>query len=1023
MNWAQFSIKNRYTIFTLIIGIILMGVFAKATIQEQLMPDTSPPLINVMTNYPGASANEVAEDVSKVLEEEIALVSGVETIKSTSQNELSVIKIEFYYGTDEDKAALDVENAVNKISQKLPPQAQKPQVLKFDTSDKPVLTIALKSEKLSLENIRTLADNKLKNELQLLENVATVDVFGGHKEQINIFLQNDVIKAYNLTPESIIKNIKLNNSASSIGRLIKDDQELIIRIDEKFQNVEDIKNLVVYAQGNQILYMKDVAEVTKGTEESRSLFSVNGEQAISLQIIKKDRANTVDTVDQVLDKIEQLQGQYNNIEFATVSNDANFTKQVTGNMTASILIAIILTALIIIFFIVSIRESLIVALAMPLSFLSALGLMRIFGLYLDLITLSALILSIGFVVDNSIVVVESIMRHHKELGKDIREAAIDGTKEIIHAVLAGTSTTIIVLIPLLFLQGFIGKVFGPLAMTLIFTLLSSLFVSLTIIPLLVSLDIKLSWFAKLEVVLTKISTPFNNFMNKLLAIYLIILRKALDWRKTILVGCVLILLLSAMALSNIGMELFPKMDTGSFKVSVEAQPGSTLLNTHQIVREIEGVLEKEDEIINYSAQVGYEPGGHFLGETGALGVNQAYFTVDLTSRKERKETIWQIQNRVREAIGRIPDINSFTVKEVGGAVTASQAPVDIRISGQDKELLNHIADELIEEVDNIPGLVNVYKGWEIKTPEIRFVLDKSRMAELNLSSQLVIDQIFNNVQGITVGGLEQGGNINDLAISIRYAENDRDNIAGLLDQVIVSPLGIKLPLSEIAEVRYEKSSNIITRENQEYTIDIYGGTKDRAFSHVISDIEKIIDQKQLPTGYNVELTGELSELKTSLGDLGFSLILAVILVYLLLVAQFKSFLHPFIIMAAVPLVLLGVAISLVITNSYVSMPVILGLILLAGTVVNNSILLIDYILNERKKGNYGQEGIINSVRIRFRPIMMTALSDVAGMLPLALELALGSERFSPLAIAVIGGILTASFLTLIIVPVLYSFVK
>jgi len=986
------------------------------------MPDTSPPLVNVMTNYPGASAQEIAENVSEILEEEISLVSGVKKVKSTSQNDLSVVQVEFYFGINEDQGALDVESAINRITYKLPSQVQKPQVLKFNTSDKPVLTIALKSSEISLEEIRSIADNKLKTELQLLESVAAVDVFGGHSEQLNISLKNDVIKEYNLTPEKTINALKLNNFASSAGRLSEDGQELLIRIDERFHSIEEVKNLVVSSQNNQTIYLKDVADVTKGESEQRSLFRVKGEQAISLQIIKKDSANTVAAVEQVLEKLEEIKGKHEIIDFTIVNNDAIFTKQVVDNMTTSILMAIILTALIILLFIISLTESLIVALSMPLSFLSSLSLMKIFGLQFDLITLSALILSIGFVVDNSIVVVESIMRNHKELGKNIKDSAVDGTKEIILAVLAGTGTTIIVLIPLLFLEGFIGKVFGPLAKTLIFTLLSSLFVSLTIIPLLVSLDIKITFLSNIEKGLKKIIMPFNLFMDKTRILYINILKKALSWKKTVLVISIFCLVLSGLTLRGIGMELFPKLDTGALTISVEVQPGSNIDETNRIVKNIETILARENEIINYSAQIGYEPGGHFLGEMGALGVNQAYFTVDMSSRKEREETIWQIQDRIRNSITKIPGINSFVIKEVGSAAVAtSQAPIDVRISGPDKELLNYLADDLLEEIDDISGLVNLYKGWEINTPELRLILDKQRLAELGLNSQIVTNQIFTNIQGINVGAVKQEGNVKDLAINIRYTERDRNSVEDLLDQVIVSPLGIKVPLGAIAEVSNQKSSNIITRENLEYTIDIYGYTQDRAFSHVVNDIEELINHKQLPTGYSAAITGEQSELKTSLWDLAFSLILAIILVYLLLVAQFKSFLHPFTIMAAVPLVLIGVAAALIITNKFVSMPVILGLILLAGTVVNNSILLVDYILNEHKKGNTGQEAIINSVQMRFKPIMMTALSDAAGMLPLALELALGSERFSPLAIAVIGGLLAATFLTLIVVPVLFAY--
>jgi len=1024
LNWAQFSVKNKYTIFALIIAIVMFGFFAKNTLKVQLMPDTSPPLINVMTNYPGASAQEVAENVSEVLEEEISLVSGVKNVKSISQNDLSIVKVEFYYGVNEDQAALDVENAVNRVNYKLPPQVRQPQVLKFNTSDKPILTIGLKSDEITLEEVRFLADNKLKAELQLLENVAAVDIFGGHKEQINIYLKNEAIEAYNITADNILNTLKLNNSSHSAGRLIDKEQEILLRIDEKFHNIEELKKQIVFSNNNETIYLKDIADIKKNAGEQRSLFRVGEEEAISLQIIKKNSANTVETVEEVMAKLAELQRKYDNLDFLIVSNDAIFTNQVVNNMTSSIMYAIILTALIILLFIVSLKEALIVALSMPLSFFSSLSLMKIFDLQLDLITLSALILSIGFVVDNSIVVVESIMRHYKKLEKNIQKAAIDGTKEIILAVLAGTGTTIIVLIPLLFLEGFIGKVFGPLAKTLIFTLTSSLFVSLTIIPLLVTLDFKLGILENLERGLKKLIIPFNAMMDKVLDFYLNLLKKSLTWRKTVLMVSVLLLVFSGWVLKNIGMEIFPKLDTGALTISLETEPGANINQTNKIVKDIEKILAKEKEVINYSTQIGYEQGGHFLGETGALGVNQAYFTIDVSSRKEREETIWQIQDRIRNSVNNIPGIKSLVVKEVGStAVSTSTAPIDVRISGPNKEILNFLAEDFQQQIKNISGAVNVYKSWDLTTPELKLILDKERLAEIKLNSQMVINQIFSNMQGTKVGGLELGENIDDLIINVRYAPEERDEIQDLLDQVIVSPLGIKVPLSEIAEIKEEKSSNLVTRENLEYTIDIYGYTQNRAFSHVISDIGRLITNKQLPAGYSVAITGEQAELKTSLGDLSFSLGLAIFLVYLLLVVQFKSFIHPFTIMAAVPLVLIGVAVALLISKKFVSMPVLLGLILLAGTVVNNSILLVDYILNERDQGEYGQEGILNSVKIRFRPIMMTALSDIAGMLPLALELALGSERFSPLAIAVIGGILTATFLTLIVVPVLYSFIE
>lgn len=1024
MNWTRLSIKNKYTIFALIISIVVFGIYAKNTLNVQLMPDTAPPLVSVVTNYPSASAQEVGDNVTEVLEEEIFLVAGVKKVKSTSQSNLSLIKIEFHYGTNVDEAALDVENAINKIAYRLPAMAQKPQVVKFSTSDKPIVTLALGSEELTLEEIRTLADNELKSKFQQIESVAAVDVFGGHEKQINIYLNRNDILAYNITSQMVSNALSQYNIAASAGRITDSASESLIRIDEKFTNIQELDNLIVSEFKGQNIYLKDIAVIEESENEQRSLFKINGKESISMQIIKKSDANTLETTEVVLEQMHLLEQKYPSIVFTVANNDAVFTSQVMNNMTTTMMVAVFMTFLILLMFISSINESIIVALSMPLSFLCSLSLMKLFNIPLDMITLSALILSMGFVVDNSIVVVENIMRHHKELDKDMKTAAIEGTQEIMLSILAGTGTTLIVLIPLLFMESFIGSVFGPLSKTLIFTLTASYFVAVTIVPLLLILWQKGSRLKKMDAYLTeRIAAPFHKFMDSVKNFYIKLLEKALTRKKTVLIGSIFLLLLSVVIFMKIGMEVFPKIDSGTFTISVEADPGFNLQQTNKIIEDIELLLKNEPEVVISSAQAGYEPGGHFLGETGALGVNQGYFTVVLTSRKERSETIWQIEERLRNEIKKIPGIRSLVIKESGStAVASTVAPIDLRISGPNQEVLDYIANDLVRKIELIPGTVNIYRSWHSSNPEIKLNLNSHRLAELGLTPQAVTNQLFIDLQGREVGKLDQGNN-NQTAIVVRYEEDGRNNLNSFLETIIVSPKGIKIPLREIAEISTEQNPNLVTREDMEYTLDIYGFTQDRAFSHVISEIQTLLDSTPLPEGYAITVAGEQSDLMDSVGDLRLSLIIAVLFVYLLLLSQFKSFIHPLTIMAAIPLMLIGVALALILTGKYISMPVLLAFILLAGTVVNNAILLVDFIITQRNIGRHGDDAIIDAVRLRFRPIMMTALSDIAGMLPLALELALGSEKLSPLSISIIGGISASTFLTLIIIPVLFSFIE
>lgn len=1024
MNWTKFSIKNKYTIFALIISVIFLGIYAKNTLNVQLMPDTAPPSVSVMTNYPGASAQEVGQNVTEILEEEISLVDGVKKVKSTSQSDLSLIKVEFYYAINVDEAALDIENAIAKVTSKLPAVVQKPQVVKFSTSDKPILTLALESEEMTLEEIRTLADNELKNSFQQIESVAAVDVFGGHEKQINVYLNRNDIVAYNITSQMVSNALAQYHIAASAGRVTESSSESLIRIDEKFTTLQELDHLILSELNGQTIFLKDIAEIEEGEREQRSLFKVSGTEAISMQIIKKSDANTVETAEAVLEQMHLLEGKYPDIDFTVANDDAVFTNQVMNNMTTSMMAAVFMTFLILLLFINSINESIIVALSMPLSFLCSLGLMKVFGLPLDMITLSALILSMGFVVDNSIVVVENIMRHHNELHKDMKSAAIEGTREIMLSILAGTGTTLIVLIPLLFIESFIGKVFGPLAKTMIFTLTASYVVAVTVVPLLLILWQKGTILKKADLCLNQyIALPFHRVVNAVKEFYLALLKVSLTRKKTVLSGSLVLLLISVILFVNIGLEVFPRIDSGTFTISVEADPSFTLEQTDRIIQDIEALLKNEPEVIISSVQAGYEPGGHFLGETGALGVHQGYFTVGLTSRKERSETIWQIEDRLRNEIDQIPGIRSLVIKESGStAVASTVAPIDLRISGPNQEVLDYIASDLEGRVKLVPGTVNIYRSWHSSNPEIRLQLNDRRLAELGLTPQAVANQLFMDLQGKEVGKLDLGDN-GQAAIVVRYEVEGRNSLSDLMETAVVSPKGIKVPLREIAEISTEKSPNLVTRENMEYTLDIYGFTQGKAFSHVIREIQTLVDETPLPDGYAVTIAGEQTDLMDSVGNLRFSLVLAVIFVYLLLLSQFKSFVHPLTIMAAIPLMLIGVALALLLTGKYVSMPVLLAFILLAGTVVNNAILLVDFIVAQRKSGRSGDEAILDAVRLRFRPIMMTALSDIAGMMPLALEFALGSEKLSPLSISIIGGISASTFLTLLIIPVLFSSIE
>jgi multidrug efflux pump subunit AcrB len=1016
MNFGKFSIEKKYVILSLAIAIIIFGLYGRATMNTQLSPDTNAPTATVMSVYPGASAMDVSTDVSEPMEDAFAKLEGITDIKITNQDNISTIRLTFDYSTDIDQAAIDIQNTISRIKESLPDNLNEPQVMKFSTSDQPIMTIGLKSNSLSMSDLRSVTEEKLVYELQLIEGIASVDIFGGYSREVKIDLDEDKMNAYNLNLEQIIGTIQKSNIKSPSGEINYNSKDMLLRIEESYANLDEIENTKITLADGNTLYLRDVGDVSIGIEDKESAYRLKGEESLALLITKKADFNTVNVVDEIKDNLSRIESDYPFVDINIASDDSIFTNQMVDNMTSSVVLAIVFTIAVILLFIGNISQSLVVSISMPMVFLSTLGLMRAFGMSLDLVTLSALILSIGFVVDAAIVVVENISKH-RGMGKSIDLAVVDGTQEVALPSIAGATTTLIVLVPLLFVQGFVGEMFRPLSTTLIFAISSSLIIALLLIPLLTKLlePLKMKRFEK---GLNKFSDPFNKSMDKLMNWYLKLSKTVLSNKLVTFILIVVLLGGSGMFIKNNGMEMLPKFDSGISFATIEMKAGTTIEDTSKTISKIENYLAKEPEVVTFDTRIGYEEGSTQMGDFGIMGTDQGMLTIELTSRKERSESIWEFQERLRTYIKKLPDINRFVVKEKGGtAVTSASAPISLKISGENLNVLYNLADTIQEEIETVEGTTNLYRSYNDTYSQMSINLDKDRLKELGLTSADVSKQLYMKVEGGDAGSITLENTSVDIDVSYDTSNITEDE---LMNKTIISPIGVSVPLKDIGRVEIETRSNIIERENMEYSVNILGYTEDRAFSHVVSDIQEKVDEIPLPQGYNVEFTGEQEALTDSMGDMIFLLSLAVIFVYLLLVPQFKSFLHPLTIMMAIPLVVIGVAPALGLTGKFMSMPVLLGLILLAGTVVNNSILLVDSINGERTKGASINAAVEEGIRSRFRPIMMTALSDVVGMMPLALQLALGSERFSPLAITVIGGILGGTFLTIIVIPLIYA---
>ncbi|WP_422486664.1 efflux RND transporter permease subunit [Gudongella sp. DL1XJH-153] len=1017
MSFGSFSTGKKYVVLSLIIGILIFGIYSMFTLNTQLSPDTSPPTATVMSVYPGAMALDVSTDVSKPMEEAFAKLDGIEDISSSSQDNLSIIRLTFDYSTDVDQSSIDIQNTINTIKNSLPDSLQDPQVLKFSVSDQPVMTIGLKSESLSMKDLRSLTEDKLAYELQLVEGVAAVNIFGGYSEEIRVSLDEATVRAYGLSMDQIVGALKTSNIKAPGGSILYEGRDLLLRVEESLISMEELRNIDVPLGGGNTVPLSALGTVESATIDRQGSYRLNGEEALALLITKKADYNTVGVIEVVNEKMAEIQESYPYVEMTVASDDSAFTNQMVSNMATSVMLAIGFTMMVILLFINNVSRSLVISISMPLVFLSTMGLMKIFDMDLDLVTLSALILSIGFVVDTAIVVVENISSHIGQ-GKEITRAAIEGTDEIALPSIAGATTTLIVLIPLLFISGFVGEMFRPLSMTLIFAISSSLLVALLIIPLLTVMFQPLQ-FKRTEMLVSAFSKPFNKFMDFVMEKYVSLFHKTSKKKKRALVVMVVLMVMSALFIVSNGMEMLPKFDSGVSYVTIEMVPGTPLAKTEEAVGALEDYLLEVNEVVSFDSRIGYEEGNMQQGDFGIMGSDQAMITVNLTSRKERSLSIWEFQVALRERIEEIPDINRYVVKEKGGtAVTGASAPIAIKVTGEDLDVLYHIAEEAVDSIREVPGTTNIFTSFNNDYRQMSLKLDSERLSELGLTSASVSTQIYGRMEGIDATSMTIGTN-DSIDVRVGYDGDSTSNLEYLMDTYLTTPLGIRIPLNEVARIEVENRSNIVERENMSYTVHINGFTEDRAFSHVVADIQAEIDAMDLPKGYGIEFGGEQKTLTDSVGDMAFLIALAIVFVYLILVPQFKSFLHPVTIMAAIPMVVIGIAPALALTGKYMSMPVLLGFILLAGTVVNNSILLVAAINDSREEGAEMTEAIEVAIRSRFRPIMMTAFSDIIGMMPLALQLALGSERFSPLAITVIGGMLAATLLTIIIIPLIY----
>jgi HAE1 family hydrophobic/amphiphilic exporter-1 len=1013
MFLSNLSIKRPIFAAVMMLALVTLGIFSYRRLAIDMFPDVEIPVLSIVTKYPGASPETVEREVTKRIEEAVNPISGVKHVTSTSRESVSIVVVEFNLEVKINEASQEARAKVNAIRGDLPQGIEEPIIQKLDFSSIPIVSLAVRSETLSAKDLTTLVEKKVKRRFENISGVGKVDLVGESKREVNININPTRLEALGMGVDEVISGLQSENVNTPLGRLNRNGSEYPLRVSGKPEVVDRFKTMVIGQRNGRPIMLSEVAEIKDGIEEQRSLAFVNGVQAVSLDILKQSGANTVGAVELVKKEIAKLQPELPpGTKIEIVRDGSIMIRDSVRDVQETLILGGILTIFIVFLFLNSWRSTVITGLTLPISVISSFIIMNFLGMTLNVLTLMALSLAIGLLIDDAIVVRENIVRH-LERGQDHFEAAREGTSEIGLAVLATTFSIVAVFVPVAFMKGIIGRFFFQFGITVAFAVLISLFVSFTLDPMLSSrwYDPDIERKGKRHI-LARILDRFNNWFNRTADQYRIVIAWTLNHRKTVLLIAVLSLVAGLVVFKFfLQSEFFTGYDAGEFQINFTTAPDASVDETrgrlHAVLTSLKGIPEVKHTYATIGA-----------GDQGT--VRDAMVYVKLVDRKERKHDQRTIQEEARDRLQKIPGILPF-ITEAGRM--DNRKPLLVNVKGNDISLLKKYAAQLKEKMYLIPGIVDIEVTLEQDIPEFRLVVDRERAVDAGVTTGHIVRTVGALVggQAVTTYEDEDGDAVNirvRLPDSLRQDPSQIERLRLAVQKAGNSPALI--PLGELVSYSMKPTPSEIDRQDLTRQVVISANLDRLPLGTALEKIGKAASQINMAPGYRVVLSGEAETMTESFEYMAEALILAIILVYLILAAQFESFIDPLSIMLSLPLSLIGMATMLWLTGDTISIMSLIGLIMLMGLVTKNAILLVDFTKVLRSRGMNRTEALITAGRTRLRPIMMTTLAMIFGMLPLALALGAGAEMRAPMARAVVGGLITSTFLTLLVVPVMYS---
>ncbi|MCA9744239.1 efflux RND transporter permease subunit [candidate division KSB1 bacterium] len=1006
MKLSVISIQRPVFASVMSLVILLFGMIAFSRLPVREYPDIDPPIVSVSTFYRGASPSVVETEITNVLEEQFATLEGVKTMTSSSQEQGSIITIEFELGRDINEATNEVRDRVSRIRGTLPREVDDPIISKVDANAQPILWIALYSSYHSGLELSDVADRILKERIQRLPGVGSVMIGGERRYAMRVWLDPLKMAAHGLTAQDIENAIRTENAEIPGGRVEGKEREFAVRTRGELTTPDEFGAIIVSQNESDLVRLRDVAEVQVGAEDERSLARYNGETAVGLGVIKQSKANTVDVADDVLATLPELsellpEGMQLDVAF----NSSTFIKESINQVAETIIIAMILVVLVVLSFLKSFRATTIPTLAIPISIMGAFAVAYFSGFTINILTLLALVLAIGLVVDDAIVMLENIYRHI-EMGKNRWQAAIDGSKEIGFAIVATTLALIAVFVPLAFLTGNVGRLFNEFGVSLAAAVAISGFVALTLSPMLASKILRplhgasQSWASR----------SFDRFFDFLNRIYENMLRFVLHFRFASIIGAVVMVLVSVWLFYRLPSELVPTEDRGVGFGIVIAPEGSTLEYTDRYMREIENRLLALPERHALFSALG-------LGFQGPGRVTNGFMFLSLKPRDQREKSQQQIVQELFPQLFSIPGVLAFVINppSLGGRFNSN--PVDYVLQSDNYEELNQAVGAIMSEASKLGYLINLDSDLRLNKPQLDIHIDRERAAGLGVSVTEIGSTLETLLGGRRVTNFKRAAKQYDVILQMQSSERATPEA---IQDIYIRGKGGLIQLANVVKLQETVAPKELNHYNRLRSARISASlVPGISLGKALDDIDGIAQQK-LPTGMKREFAGQSLEYKSSSSSLYFMFLFAVVFIYLVLAAQFESYIHPITILLSVPLAVFGALLTLFLFGESLNIYSQIGLIMLVGLVTKNAILIVEFSNQLRERGNSVLEAVVQAAIIRLRPILMTSFATIFGVLPIAIGLGAGGEARQPLGLAVVGGMLFSTFLTLLLVPVVYT---